>query len=706
MKGIIFKASLVTIALLWQTTNVIAAPTWMPEYIPEKVVYVDPAMFNHDIAPYVFSSELSERLSGESEEGLKYFVVAAQQGDEPVPSNIPLGIAKVDELLPTWTNQPEFPKENYVVIFWVRKSDDLNKGSVGVNVGKIPRQAGVTTNLLSAPKGLVIPALKENMPADPEEAMLDIVANIENQLEKYQEAEIREREAIVARKIAQAERAEQARIAAIQRQERIEKFNFQVMIWLERLLHSLPMIGGAAGFGFIVFHRRRKKVEAQTLIERWKELVDNSSTFYYEIEKNELPKIELLPSNSDFRLKAEYDSLIKLLARFMALSDAANQAVKRATSLFESGNFKEAVATLTTATINVETAPYDVSSAELDEDISQLSLITASDLKKRLTANWQKIKDLLKELLSIQGFYLKMSEVNAFSLLEERCQELLDSNKTELNYYGLGKGAFDDKSDGIDNLVKEYKDAILKSEIEFKSSRIYESRKFFTKAENQIARLKNKIRQEIEKKRGCETWYQQVFSINELSRLINISIKSLIKCKRYFPNENLRDVEQTIDKAIVFKEKVSVRDKPQFIEAYQNKNFSKAYSLLENIEKRKEALILKLKNVAKYPEKLQSKKALLIKKYREIQSENQALKSRYQIHLDTMLWEQQNLDTLSRKVNTLESSLKDAQQEERRATRSSNSSLSSSYGSYSSGSDYGSYSGGGDYGSSSGGGDY
>lgn len=417
MKGIILKASLATIVLLLQTDVdvAVAAPTWMPEYVPGKTVYVDPAMSNHAIAPYTFSSELSDKLSGESEEGLQYYVVAAQQGDNPTSSDIPLGVAAVDKLLPTWTNQPEFPKENYVVIFWVRKSDDLNKGSVGVNAGKIPRQAGVTSSLLSSQNGLVIPALKANMPADPESAILDIITNIEDRVEEH-------REALVARKIAQAERAERDRIAAIQARERIEQINQNISVWLKRLWHSLPMLGGAAGFSFVVFQRQRRKTEAKKLIERWKELVDNSSTFYYEIEKNELPKIELLPHNFDPRLKAEYNFLVELLARFMALSDAAGQAVERATSLFKSRNLKGAIAALTTATINVEIPPHDVSSAKWDEDINQLSLITALDLKKHFTADWQKIKDLLKKLLSIQGFYLKMSEGNAFSLLEERCQ--------------------------------------------------------------------------------------------------------------------------------------------------------------------------------------------------------------------------------------------------------------------------------------------
>ena len=721
MKGTILKVSLLTATFLLQTTSAIAASTWMPDYVPGKVVYVDPAMHNHAIAPYTFSPELAKKLSRKSEEGLRYYIVAAQQGDEPTPSDIPLGVAAVDKLLPTWTNQPKFPKENYVVIFWVRKSDDLNKGSVGINAGKIPRQAGVTSSLLSSPNGLVLPALKENMPADPTGAMLDIVANIEDWVEEQREAEVRERETAEARKIAQAERDEQARIAARQRSVRIEQINQNIKIWIDRIWRSLPFAGGVAGISFVVFYRRRRKSEAKKLIERWKELVDNASTFYFEIERNELPKIELLPLNCDPQLKAEHDSLIELLARFMALSDAAKGAVDRATSSFESGKFQCAIASLTTATINVETTPQDVIGAELDEGLNQRSQssafpiggflrgvaaqIAASDLKKRLTADWQSIKDLLKELLEIQSFYLKMNQENAFNSTAKRAYEFLDSNTANLNYYGLNEGSFNNESHRLNSLVKEYEDKVLKSKVEFISNRIYESNKLFTSAKTKLSLAIDLINKEIADKKRCEMSYQRIFKLDELGKLINLATNSLAKCKSDFPNENLKYIEQTLNEAIYLKEGLSYQWKSRFIEAYQDKNFSNAYFLLETIERQKKAKERELNKVTKYPEKFQSKKDSLIQKYRQIRAENQALKSRYQIQIGTLFWEE-NLDTLSRKVSKLETSLKDAQREERWTTNSSHSSSSSSYGSYSSGSDYGSFSGGGDYGGSSGGGDY
>ena len=700
------RISLFTAVLLLQTNVAIAAPTWMPEYEPGRAVYVDPAMSNHSIAPYTFSPELSDKLSEESEEGLQYYVVAAQQGDEFTSPDIPLGVAAVDRLLPTWTNQPDFPKENYIIIFWVRRNDDLNKGSVGVNAGKIPRQAGVSSSLLSSPNGLVIPALKANMPANPEGAIADIVTNIENRVEEHREAEVRQRKAAEAHKIAQAEQAERDKIAAIARQERIDNFNSQVAIWLERVWHSLPFTGGAAGFGFIVFYRRRRKSTAKKLIDRWRELVDNASTFYYEIEKNELPKIRLLPLNSDPQLKSEYNLLIEGLARFMLLSNAAKDAVEKAISLFESGNFKSAIAALTTETIAVETAPHDIIAAKLDEGINQHSTIAASDLKKRLTADWQSIKDSLKELLEIQSFYLKMNQEDAFSYPQQLCQNFLDSDAANLNYYGLNEGSFNNKiSDRVKNLVKEYEDKVSKSKVEFTSNKIYESKKLFTDAKTKLSLAIDLINREIADKKRCEMSYQRIFKLDELGKLINLATNSLAKCKSDFPNENLKYIEQTLNEAIYLKEGLSYQWKSRFIEAYQDKNFSNAYFLLETIERQKKAKERELNKVTKYPEKFQSKKDSLIQKYRQIRAENQALKSRYQIQIGTLFWEE-NLDTLSRKVSKLETSLKDAQREERWTTNSSHSSSSSSYGSYSSGSDYGSFSGGGDYGGSSGGGDY
>jgi hypothetical protein len=160
------------------------ARTWMPVFSPSQAVYLDSKIRNHPTAPFKFSADFSKSLSTLGKESnLVYFVVAAQAGAEPIRKGAKLGTAKIDQPLPRWTLAPGFPKTNYVVVFWVRRSDDPTKGSVGVNVGSKARNLGVTPQSLSDPDGLVTPALQENIPQDPEAALLEIAHNINDKIQ-------------------------------------------------------------------------------------------------------------------------------------------------------------------------------------------------------------------------------------------------------------------------------------------------------------------------------------------------------------------------------------------------------------------------------------------------------------------------------------------------------------------------------------------
>ena len=710
MKNSPLKISIFTVALLLQINVAYAASTWIPEYVSGQTVYVDPAMKNHPIAPYNFSSLLSDRLSTESSEGIQYFVIAAQQGDEATSKEIPLGVAKVDRLLPTWMDRPGFPKENYVIIFWVRRSDDLNQGSVGVNAGKIPRQAGVTKELLSDPKGLVIPALKENMPANPEGAMLDIVTNIENKIEDHRENQIREKEAAEAREIAKAKQKEPAKIALQQRQERIFQFEQNVIIWQRRILLFIPFAGGITAIGVIVFYRRSRKISAQFLIDEWNDLCVNASTFYVEIEKQELPKIQLLPLDSDPNVLAEFSFLVELLARFIALSVAGNHALDRAKSYFKNGNFQKAIDTLTHSSIKLENVELDVYQSDLEKGFNFSEEIKASDLTNNLKSQWESIKNLLNRLLELQSFYLKMSQKNSFLSFKESSRKLLDCYTEELNCYNLPEGSFKDDTYGldVDNLVKEYEGKVLTSEFKFKASSISESKRLLDEASSKLCRLTELIEEALMDKRLGEKSYQSSFDVSELERHLTLSLKALKRCKADFPNEDVKELEKTVLSANKVKNSLLLQYKERVKSAYSNKNFSRAYWLLEEVKKHKKDNIEKLKDIIIRPEKLYRSKNLLILKLNKIKFQNQVLKRSYQIQIDILPWETETLETLTHIVSQLETSLDNAQNEEREFTSSNytSASSSSSYGSYSGSGDYGGYSGGGDYGSDSGGGDY
>jgi hypothetical protein len=164
------------------------ARTWMPVFSSAQAVYLDSKIRNHPTAPFRFSVDFSKKLSDLSQKsGLVYLVVAAQEGTETIPVGTKLGTAKIDELLPRWSSTAGFPRQNYVVLFWVRRSHDPTKGSVGVNVGSKARTLGITPEQLSRTDGLVTPALKLYMPQDPEAALLSIADTMNEKIQSVRE---------------------------------------------------------------------------------------------------------------------------------------------------------------------------------------------------------------------------------------------------------------------------------------------------------------------------------------------------------------------------------------------------------------------------------------------------------------------------------------------------------------------------------------
>lgn len=691
-----------TLILLSQYTPAIAASTWMPEFDPDQSVYIDPALSDHPIAPFQFSPKLETQLAQESKEGLRYFVVAAQQGNEPIPSGKPLGVAKVDELLSIWNNRPGFPRENYVVIFWVRQRVSVHKGSVGVNAGKVGREAGVLPALLSSPTGLVIPALKANMPADPEGAMIDIVTNIENQVTSYRETQVRRQQTAKARQ-------EQERVAA---QER-EQFNQNLQSWWQTFVNALPFVGGMSGIGFILMTGRRRKAKAHKLINEWSTLCQNTSNLYLEVENNELPKLQALPLDIDEKLKTKFDRLVNRLAEFMAWSSVASELVTQAQALLNKGKSRQAIHTLTKDSVTIENSNVPVMLTSLGGGIDVAQTLMTAELNSGLNYKSQSIKSALGELLSIQQSYLELSQTGAFTTLLKHPGEILDEHIPELNRYGLHQGAFVNSSHGFENWVSEYEQLIQQTELEFTSSQIVNSVETHKKAIEMLDRLASRIQKAVMDKRKCEKVTPQSFSGKKLADKIAQASTALEQVKTHFPHEPYLRYEANTEKALAVKNEQFPQNHSQFIQAYQQKHFGEALKQLQQARTLEKDWMMTLARIVDYPVRLQEKKRMLERQLENIQRRNQALQSRHQVELGSLAWNSSSLNSLESRIDALEYSVSRAENEQQRESSSSsslwsddsswNSSSGSDFSSFS-GSDYGSS--GSDYGSGSGGGDY
>ncbi len=297
------------------------ARTWMPVFSPTQAVYLDSKIRNHPTAPFQFSADFSKELSNLGKEsGLVYLVVAAQPGTEPIRTGAKLGTAKVDELLPRWTVAPGFPKTNYIVMFWVRRSDDPTKGSVGINVGSKARELGVTPQSLSDPEGLVTPALKSNMPQDPEAALLAIAHNINDEIQTSRDVQIplRQGESQPLKQIASEDSA------------KLPDNLFGALLLL--------LVGGGAStlLVFRVRDRKAQKQRAASLMRRWKSVTENGATLYTELTENYFSKLEYISSlELEGLFATQAEQARTSLANFIAHWTEAEKRVSQAVSAFK-----------------------------------------------------------------------------------------------------------------------------------------------------------------------------------------------------------------------------------------------------------------------------------------------------------------------------------------------------------------------------------
>lgn len=690
-----FLAGITVSTVVLVSSPVFAAATWMPPFEKGKAVYVDPSLSGHPVAPYRFSPQLEEQLKKQSKQGLQYFVIAAQQGNEAIPPGASLGPASADKLLSKWASEPAFAKGNYAVIFWVRKTEDLNKGSVGVNVSKVGRDNGVTTDLLSDPNGLVIPALKANMPANPEGAMQDIVSNIETQISDYKIAQQKEQERAAQRQADKKERREFV-VAAGQ-------FSLALVMW------GTPL--GALALGLSVFLRGRKKnkAEAEAAISVWESLCKNSSAVYYTIEMDELPKLKTLPLQQDAQLRADFDAFVSKLAEFISWSTTANELLEKAKTLAKQGKYVGAVMALSSKSVTIENSSIPITLASLKTGLDVEEEIPAQKLKARLENKWEGIRSHLADLLEYHEMYSAMADKTYFQDCADRYDDEHRQIVEELNTYRLDDGGTFFTPFEARTALDVYKTKILEAERSARAGKIREA----IQAKEQATASYEKAASQMAVMQRNKSVSEQIEAVlskaNELSQRIREAQDAITAIQTEFPGESIDDLTQVVREASDFFEMKMGQYKDELASHYQQRRFEEAITVLRKVESEFGKAEEEISYVIASPGRFRSQKAELEQKLSELNRKNGTLKSRYRVETQENNWDLLNLAILQAQVSSFESSVSDASRQQRRDesyASSSSSSSSSDYGSYSSGSDYGGSSGGGGYGGSSGGGDY
>lgn len=177
-----------------------AGQTWLPEFSSGKHVYLDPALKNHRNYPVDLQNLENQAAAAGEKNGLSIYVIATEQGSD-LPSGMKkMAVPKLEELTARWQSRPGFPKDNYLIILWVRYHDDPLHGSVAAQGGNKFSDYNMLASYFDDPNnGPVIPNLRRFMPQDPAGAFNAIMITVNSDIDAWKANE--------AARIAAAERA-------------------------------------------------------------------------------------------------------------------------------------------------------------------------------------------------------------------------------------------------------------------------------------------------------------------------------------------------------------------------------------------------------------------------------------------------------------------------------------------------------------------
>jgi hypothetical protein len=684
--------------------------TWMPAFKQGQTVYLDPALrSSHPSAPFKFSPEFKSKLS--QNKTASFYVIGAQQGNEAIPEGTKLGIAKADELLPRWTNQPDFDKERYAIIFWVRRSDDPIHGSVGVNVGSKLRSLGVTTDLIDSPTGIVIPALKEYMPADPEGAILKIAQNID----KRASQSILEQQ----RQVAQVTQAEEEKAAF--------KKDIATFIDIAMRIISVGCVGGA---GFILFRwRKNVRIKAQRLLNQWDVAIQNGADLYLELTESYVTTLEGIKwEKADTKFRKQYQTATASLAHFIELWSQSKDILEKAQTHFDNGKFRRFIKTLNENTIEITGDALPIEVTNLLAGRIQTTTYPATICVKEVDSAYRDARDRIVKLLEIYDNAVNLPENN--KVFREKIDAIEQQTATPVEFkYNL---SFGQSSPDLKELpiLYECKTAIANARASLHSA--LEALK--TSNFSQIADLLDTMRRNLETAKTVRQGQIDAYHLCEDKSRGLIQAFTLIEqhftqaqgkiseIQGEFPAYNLTNYSSMIEKGQhILRQRESCLEDLRSV--YLNHNFEKFKRQTQLIMDEIVLLESELENLNRLPEKLRRLKSDYSEQLKKYQHRASRIVRFKKIGIDFEELNQAillgNFAGLAQRLSKVGSEIAELEHLEGLTSSGSSSywSLShhsSSVGSWSSnsgssgssGSDYGSSSGGGDYGSSSGGGDY
>lgn len=396
--------------------------SWLPNFDRNTHVYVDPALKNHPSYPVDFSGMSSEirKLSGSHK--LEVYVVATERSFDP---NRKIAIEIADDLVARWSGRSDFPRDDYLVIVWVRQASDPNKGSVAAYAGNKLQGYGFNASRMSdRVNGPVTPALKQFMPRDPEQALLQVVRNVNNGVDSTiaarQQAErdrIARAEQAERDRIARAEQAERDRIESAQRAERdrIEAERRAVEnAERARQMQTIAMYGipSALVIGLLLFltlRFRRARARASEVLEKSRAELQNAGHWYVQLEEAYLGFLKRQENwqkrfDPKGRTAKQFSEAVRWYAELTTRKLAAADMFARAEAAFNSARwpissgFEKAIAILTVEEITVSEKNLSIEEAELFKGLVLETKYAPAELLADMEALFSKTNKALAEI--------------------------------------------------------------------------------------------------------------------------------------------------------------------------------------------------------------------------------------------------------------------------------------------------------------------
>ena len=362
----VFVMVMLLAALIVPATAQAQQQAWLPSFDASTHVYVDPALENNRTYPVDFRGMEREVKDLQKKHGLEVFIVAVERDYDINNSNLVIARDVVDDLIPRWSSRSGFPGNDFMVVVWVRNSGNPNKGSVAAYAGPKMASYGYDRARLSDKvNGPVTPALKQFMPANPHQALLQVVRNANDGIDRViaqreqdvRNAEANERARIENERLA-AERAERDRVENERRILEDAENAKQMQMYAAVGIPSVLVIGL---FVFLFFRLRNAKAKAAAAIKEAEEKFEKSNANYIELETEF--KSFLRAQGTDWKTKFKnktlkrYTEAVGFWANLSAQNEVAKELIASAkTELAKANIFSIAGAVKALALLTTEQA--------------------------------------------------------------------------------------------------------------------------------------------------------------------------------------------------------------------------------------------------------------------------------------------------------------------------------------------------------------